>query len=1004
MGVLLVLFIVVLALATFVESAYGTQAAWAVAYGTHWFEILLLLLAINIAGAMIKQKFFKRRKFIVFTFHMAFLVILAGAAITRFISYEGNMHIREGAASNSILSDNAYVHVVLEAGGDRTEKSKEVMITELTPRDFKMHASVGGDKVRIRSTGYMASTVEQYVAAPGGDPYLQVMLVTDRQRTIGIPSGTTTESMGMGFAFNVEDTSALLTFMSAEGGGLQLFAPFDVTVTTMGGGEPEIYEAGEAVPFQEGTLYNLGHMRMALQGFLPEARKQIVRAPAGQQGIGAARLSIRYQGMTSEIFVPGMARMEGRPVSGSMGNLNYTITYGSREIPIPFSLYLKDFQVERYPGSNSPSSFASEVVLIDKDMGIQEDRRIFMNNVLKHRGYRFYQSSYDTDELGTILSVNKDWAGTFVTYVGYALLFAGMFTALFMKGTRFAMIARKSVQKGKAAVIAFLMLGLTLPAMAQEVPPKEMANEFGSIWVQDRGGRFEPMNTLAHEVVRKVTKKSTYQDYSAEQVLLGMMLYPATWQAKPLFRIKHPELQRITGYKGELVSFNDLMDETGQNYLLSDLINAAYSKQVAQQSELDREVIKLDDRVNAMYLVQSGGLIRIFPDPTSENHKWASVSEAIGGQLPASDTMANVFIGYLNALQQGNYMQASQSLALVRQNQAKETLLPGDSKKKLEIVYNRINVFPKLAKFYGIMGVIMMALQFLLVFNPKKLYKWLFLSGVLSLGVAFGFHSFALVVRWYISGHAPMSNGYESMIFVSWVTLLAGLIFVRRSGYAMALTAILAALSLMVAGMSNMNPEITNLVPVLKSPWLTIHVTVIMAGYGFLGLASIMGLMNVSLYAALTPSNKGRLKEVIVQMTRVNHLTMIIGLYFMTAGVFLGGVWANESWGRYWGWDPKETWALITVLVYAFVSHMHRIPGMRGQFAFNLASFISYSSVMMTYFGVNFFLGGIHSYASGSSFKIPFWAYLIVLALAGFSLFAYSRQRKMLPESSTADV
>ena len=243
-----------------------------------------------------------------------------------------------------------------------------------------------------------------------------------------------------------------------------------------------------------------------------------------------------------------------------------------------------------------------------------------------------------------------------------------------------------------------------------------------------------------------------------------------------------------------------------------------------------------------------------------------------------------------------------------------------------------------------------------------------------------------------------MSNGYESMIFVAWVTLLAGLIFVKRSGYALALTAILAALSLMVAGMSNMNPEITNLVPVLKSPWLTIHVAVIMAGYGFLGLASIMGLLNIVLYAVLTPGNKTRMEEVILQVTNVNHLTLIVGLYFMTAGVFLGGVWANESWGRYWGWDPKETWALITVLVYAFVTHMHRIPGLRGRFAFNLASFISYSSVMMTYFGVNYFLGGMHSYASGSSFKIPMWTYAVLLLLFGLSMLAFKRQQKLLPD------
>ena len=1005
MGVLLILLIVILALATFVESAYGTQTAWAVVYGTHWFELLLLLIGINVAGVMIKQKFFKRKKIVVFLFHIAFIIILLGAAITRFISYEGNMHIRENATSNSILSNNAYIDVILKASGESVEHSKEVMLTELTPRDYRMHARLAGEKVKIKSTGYMSDAIEQYVASPGGEPYLQVMLVTENQTSIGIPSGSTREVMGMGIAFNSQDTTALFNFVS-EGDAVTLFAPFDVTVSQMGGGSDVLYPAGEAVPFNQGSLYTMGHFRMALQGFLPSARKQLVRAPQGQRGshLGAVRLQIRYRGMTSEVYVPGLARLKGTPVTGTMGEMSYSITYGSREIPIPFSLYLKDFEVERYPGSNSPSSFASEVVLIDKELGLQEDRRIFMNNVLKHRGYRFYQSSYDTDEMGTILSVNKDWLGTFVTYMGYAILMLGMFVALFVKGTRFAMIARKSSKRPAAALLLLLMLGVTARGFGQEVPPKDVAGEFGKLWVQDRGGRFEPMNTLASEVVRKVTSKSSYQNYTVDQVLLGMMMYPSTWQDKPLFKVKHPELQRITGYRGELVSFNDLMDDAGESYLLSDLINEAYSKQVAAQTELDREVIKLDDRVNAMYLVQSGGLIRIFPDPTSENHKWASVSEALMGQVPGQDSIARIFLSYLNSLQQTDYSQAVLHLEALKQNQLKEELLPGAAKKRLEVVYNKINIFPRLAKLYGIFGVILIILQFLMISDPRKLFKWLFIVGVIHLAVGFGFHTFALVIRWYISGHAPMSNGYESMIFVSWVTLLAGLIFVRKSGYAMALTAILAALSLLVAGMSNMNPEITNLVPVLKSPWLTIHVTVIMAGYGFLGLASIMGLLNLFMYAILTPANKTKLHQVIDQITLVNHMTLIVGLYFMTAGVFLGGVWANESWGRYWGWDPKETWALITVLVYAFVSHMHRIPGLRGQFAFNLASLIGYSSVMMTYFGVNYFLGGMHSYASGSSFLIPWWAYVIVVGLGIFAFFAYTKQRKLLPESAVLDV
>jgi len=1003
MAVLMIIFIVVMALATFIESAYNTQIAWALVYGTHWFEILLLLIGINVAGVMIKQKFFRRKKIVVFLFHMAFILILLGAAVTRFISYEGNMHIRENAASNTMLSNNAYVDVVLESDGEQVEKSKEVRLTDLSPKDYRMSTRIGGEKVKIRSKEYMSNAMEQYVAAPGGIPYLQIMLVSDRQSAVGIPSGNTLEVMGKRIALNNADTTALMNFIS-EGEQVYLYAAVAVTVMQMGGESGQEYQPGDQIPIIANTLYTVGNMKLAMQNFMPSARKQIVRAQAGQRGthLGAVRLEVKYRGMTTDLYVPGLARVKGQPVHGTMGDLAYTITYGSREISVPFSLFLKNFEVERYPGSNSPSSFASDVVLLDPEMGIQEERRIFMNNVLKHRGYRFYQASYDTDEMGSVLSVNKDWVGTFITYFGYLVLIAGMVIALFVPGTRFAMIAKKSAPAVKAALIALLILGGSMSLYSQEVPPKDVAQEFGYLWVQDKGGRYKPMNTLSSEVVRKITKKSSYESYTADQVLLGMIMYPTIWQQKPLFKIKHPELHRLVGYKGEMVSFYDLMDSNGTVYLLSNLVNEAYSKQVTMQSELDREVIKLDDRVNALYLIQSGGLLRIFPDPAAENHKWASVSDARTGQMSHSgDNMSQVFTNYLNALQENDNATAQSQLKLMHDNQLNnETLLPSHSKKKMEIRYNRINIFPRLAKFYGLFGVLLMVLQFLIIFKPRKLYSVLFNIGVIHLGVAFILHTLALVGRWYISGHAPMSNGYESMIFVAWVTLLAGLVFVKRSGYAMALTGILAALALMVAGMSNMNPEITNLVPVLKSPWLTIHVAVIMAGYGFLGLASIMGLLNVVFYAILSPSNKSRMEEVIQQVTRVNHLTLIVGLYFMTAGVFLGGVWANESWGRYWGWDPKETWALITVLVYAFVTHMHRIPGLRGQFAFNLASFISYSSVMMTYFGVNYFLGGMHSYASGSSFTVPIWTYAIIVVLAALSGYAYKRQGKILPEAT----
>ena len=1003
MGVLLVLLIVILAIGTFIESSFDTATAWAVVYGTHWFEILLLLIAVNIAGVMVRHRFFQRKKMVVLTFHLSFLLILAGAAITRFISYEGIMHIREETMSNTMMSDNGFIQVALEAGGEKTGKAKEVMLSELTQRDFRMRARVGGERVRIRSTGYMASAMEQYVAAPGGKPYLQLVMVSDQQTTVGLPSGASRSVLGLDISFDSDDSTAVLRFKS-QGDEIFAYAPFTITATQMGGEAGTDYHAWEPVPVQEGTLYMIGHIRMAVQNYIPSARKKLVRAPGNQMGshLAAVRMEIKYRGMTSELYVPGLAKLEGEPVTGTMGDLAYSITYGSKEIPIPFSLYLKDFQVERYPGSNSPSSFASEVTLIDQELGIREDHRIFMNNVLKHRGYRFYQSSYDNDERGTVLSVNRDRIGTFVTYLGYFFLMTGMVLAMFVKGTRFSMIAKKTASRAALLVAGLLITGAFSDMYAQEVPPRDIAKDFGQLWVQDKGGRFEPMNTLSHEVVRKIARKSKYKDYTADQVMLGMIIYPARWQDKPLFRVKNPEIHRAIGYKGEMVSFNDLMDSTGTVYLLSDLVNAAFSKQVAEQTDLDREVIKLDDRLNAMFLVQSGGLINIFPDKGSQNHRWAPVSEVLVGHMhPDGDSMATVFLKYLNSVQSGDYATAQTQFELLAGNQtAHETLLPSDGRKKLEILYNRVNLFPVLSRFYGLIGILLMVLQFLIVFRPGSLVRILFRTGVIITGVAFAVHAIALATRWYISGHAPLSNGYESMIFVSWVTMLAGFVFVKRSGYTIALTAMLSAMALMVAGMSNMNPEITNLVPVLKSTWLTIHVTVVMAGYGFLGLASVMGLLNVVLYTSLTRSNRERLGEVIRQVTHVNQMTMIIGLYFMTAGTFLGGVWANESWGRYWGWDPKETWALITVLVYAFVSHMHRIPGMRGMFAFNLASFIGYSSVMMTYFGVNYFLGGIHSYASGSAFKIPWFAFVIIAGLAALCIFAFRRQRVLLPDQA----
>jgi cytochrome c-type biogenesis protein CcsB len=261
---------------------------------------------------------------------------------------------------------------------------------------------------------------------------------------------------------------------------------------------------------------------------------------------------------------------------------------------------------------------------------------------------------------------------------------------------------------------------------------------------------------------------------------------------------------------------------------------------------------------------------------------------------------------------------------------------------------------------------------------------WLLFTGFL-------FHTFGLGIRWYIAGHSPMSNGYESMIFISWVTLLAGFVFSRKSAFALSATAVLASMTLMVAYLSFMDPEITNLVPVLKSYWLTLHVSVITGSYGFLGLGAVLGLIILILILFSNPGNRERISVTIDELTVINYKTLTLGLYFLTIGTFLGAVWANESWGRYWGWDPKETWSLITIIIYSIVIHSRNIPGMKDLFTFNLLSLFAFSSVLMTYFGVNYYLSGMHSYAAGDPVPVPVFVYVAVIVLAVLSLVAYMK-------------
>ena len=731
----------------------------------------------------------------------------------------------------------------------------------------------------------------------------------------------------------------------------------------------------------------------------------------------AVILNLQFQEKSEELILYGGENILAKGIQTEINGTTFEINYGSKLIQIPFSLYLRDFQLERYPGSMSPSSFTSEVTLIDEKAKLTEDRRIFMNNVLNYKGYRFFQSSYDKDEKGTILSVNHDYWGTFVTYFGYFLMTLGMLLSFFHKKSRFRQLMRLSSKNAFTIIIiiGFGFLGFLNPQniRAQNIMPNKQvkpssiiqsnhAKEFGKLLVLNQKGRIEPINTLSSEIIRKVIKKNKFMGLNSNQIFLGMMSDPITWQNILMIKVSDPELKHILGIDSKYASFNDFFDfKNNANYKLSRFIDKAFKKKPILRSRFDKEVIKVDERLNICYMVYTGEFLKIFPINNNETKTWFNSND-----FDKFDTTDIVFVKNIlpvyyhsinTALKNGNWVDAAENLSYLKifQKKVASEMFPSKTKIRIEILYNNLNIFKRLFPFYGLLGFIMLILLFISLLKPGYKFIIPIQIGIVLIIIGFILHTLGLSARWYISDHAPWSNGYESMIYIAWATILAGLFFIRKSKVTFAITVILASLTLMITNLSWMDPEITNLVPVLKSYWLVIHVAVITASYSFLAIGAFLGFFNLVLMNLKTEKNKTRLKETIQKLSNINEMNLIIGGFLLTVGTFLGAVWANESWGRYWGWDPKETWALITIIVYAFVIHMRMIPGMRGNYAFNFAALISFSSVLMTYFGVNFYLGGMHSYAQGDPVPIPAFVYYTLITITVVSGMAYLKEKKL---------
>lgn len=1009
----LLIFIVAIAVATFIENDHGSDTARAIVYNAWWFELLLALICLNFIGNIFIANLLRKEKIPTLIFHLAFVLILIGAAVTRYFGEEGMMHIREGQTQSFISTTDYYLKANVSYGNDEKNWHKKLLLSSASSNHLNETLEAGDKKVKLTIENFLPDAIPSLVPSETGTPSIVLVLAgANGREEHHLSPGMIIEKNGTIISF--EDTTRDSDLALARSGdSLTVTSKIPLEIVSMGGdGILSAIEPGTTVRFNPMTLYKAGDITMVMKQYLPKAGTVAMpneHINKNQNTPDALIVKVTSGDQQKQITLWGGKGFDGDKQTLTINGINLTLSFGSLWKEVPFSLKLNKFILARYPGSNSPESFQSNIVLMDNERKYIRQDSIYMNNVLQYRGFRFYQSSYDEDEKGTYLSVNRDMPGTILSYLGYLFLAIGFITNLLNPNSRFRWLLKQSTSGGATtkiviAVLVFFASSFVNPAAAQTdslaVNTAE-AKKFGQLLVQDRKGRVEPISTLASEIIRKITRSNNFNGLTPEQVLLGMNVYPEQWKHVPMIKISHPQLQELFRTNLKHVSFYDCFDTEG-NYRLANAVSEAYKKKPSSRNKFDTEIIRADERVNVAYMVYTGQYFNLFPKPGDPNHTWYSPLEVphnFSGMdsLFVSNILGMYFQAVRNFPDEKAQKEAETFLTSITQFQEKygKEVMPSPTLTKLETFNNRLDVFNRLMKYYSLFGGLLLLLQFISLFVKK--YRALFLEKalIILLIACFTLHTAGLLLRWYLSGHAPWSNGFESLTYIAWATVLAGVLFLKKSRIALSATALLASVILSVAHLSWMDPEITNVVPVLNSYWLSIHVSVISASYGFFGLGALLGFLNLLLMFFRNDKNRVSLGDTITQLSHIIEMTLILGLFLVSIGTFLGGIWANESWGRYWGWDPKETWALVTMLVYAFIAHMRFVPGLKGAFAFNFAALIGFSSVIMTYFGVNFYLSGLHSYGKGDPVPIPVWIYYSLFVIFAVSLMAYLNEQKM---------
>lgn len=593
-------------------------------------------------------------------------------------------------------------------------------------------------------------------------------------------------------------------------------------------------------------------------------------------------------------------------------------------LPLPFRIELDSFAVQMYPGTMSAMDYVSIIKIVDNNYS--ETKQVSMNNIAEYKGYRFYQSAYDYDEKGTILAISHDTWGIAITYMGYAMLFLAMFLLLVLPNEGFRKALKNMSNKAIVLLLFILSTNINSSAELKTLSPKA-ASEFCNLYVY-YNGRICPLQTVAKDFTLKLYGKSSYNGYSAEQVFSGWYFFPYNWKEEQMIKMKSGE----------------------KKYISFDELNARHNN-----SPIDNE------KLSIIRMLINGQMTKIFPHTNNNKIVWYSQSDNLPQDMPTEQwNFIRKSPDYLAELAvNADEEKLITTIEKIRKYQIKNAsnVLPSDVRFKAEKLYNNLNYTRVLAMALSTLGILSFLFFVVRWSKNKPITKWIIVASNVIITIVLLYLLTTITLRGYVSQHLPISNGYETMQFMALTTLVITLLAQRKFVLIIPFGLLLTGLTLMVSMFGESNPQITNLMPVLASPLLSLHVCVIMIAYSLLAFMMFNGITALIMEAQNKPSESAKLY-------RVSMVLIYPALFLLTAGIFIGAIWANQSWGRYWGWDPKEVWALITMLVYAIPLHPSIVTAIKRPKTFHIFAIVAFLTVLMTYFGVNFLLGGMHSYAA----------------------------------------